>query len=128
MSFSSNSMYWLNKLTHRHSGYPLATIAFYGPDDSFASKVVVGLFPSETDHEAHILKKWLSSGKDVRQDEEIIHEILEFFKVQAVHRVSMVSRIIGCPHEEGIDYPLGEGCPHCPFWALVERWTGKSLE
>jgi len=24
--------------------------------------------------------------------------------------------IIGCPHEEGIDFPVGEGCPYCPFW------------
>ncbi|HEY2587148.1 MAG TPA: hypothetical protein VGI81_15480 [Tepidisphaeraceae bacterium] len=22
----------------------------------------------------------------------------------------------GCPHEEGIDFPLGQECPFCPFW------------
>jgi len=28
----------------------------------------------------------------------------------------MTNGVIGCPHEEGIDYPLGEDCPFCPFW------------
>lgn len=28
-------------------GYPLATMAFYGPDDQVASKVAVGVLPSE---------------------------------------------------------------------------------
>ena len=27
----------------------------------------------------------------------------------------------GCQHEEGIDYPEGELCPDCPFWAGRER-------
>jgi hypothetical protein len=35
-------------------------------------------------------------------------------------------RIIGCPHEEGIDYE-GATCPACPFWAGRDRWTGKRL-
>ena len=28
----------------------------------------------------------------------------------------MTDRIIGCPHEEGIDYE-GSVCPRCEFWA-----------
>jgi hypothetical protein len=36
----------------------------------------------------------------------------------------MPDRIIGCPHEEGIDYPLGSTCPLCPFWKDKDRWTG----
>jgi hypothetical protein len=23
---------------------------------------------------------------------------------------------MGCPHEEGQDFPHGEDCPFCPFW------------
>jgi hypothetical protein len=42
-----------------------------------------------------------------------------------VHSVAMVEAIIGCPHEEGIDYPTGESCPHCPFWKGRDRWTGE---
>jgi hypothetical protein len=36
----------------------------------------------------------------------------------------MTDKIIGCPHEEGIDYPDGEQCPVCPYWAGRDRWTG----
>ncbi len=32
--------------------------------------------------------------------------------------------ILGCPHEEGTDYPEGEACPACPFWAGRDRWAG----
>ena len=28
-------------------GYPVATMAFYGPDDEVASKVAVGILPSD---------------------------------------------------------------------------------
>jgi hypothetical protein len=24
---------------------------------------------------------------------------------------------MGCPHEEGEDFSVGEDCPFCPFWA-----------
>jgi len=39
----------------------------------------------------------------------------------------MVDRIIGCPHEEGIDYPLGRTCPRCPFWAGIDRFTHEPI-
>ena len=45
MSPTPNPQYWLNKKAHRKTGFPLATIAYYGPDDKFASKVVVGIIP-----------------------------------------------------------------------------------
>jgi hypothetical protein len=41
--------------------------------------------------------------------------------------VVMADRIIGCPHEEGVDYPDGEKCPSCPFWATRDRWSGAVL-
>jgi hypothetical protein len=33
----------------------------------------------------------------------------------------MLEEINGCPHEEGVDYPLGQVCPACPFWAHRRR-------
>jgi hypothetical protein len=39
----------------------------------------------------------------------------------------MVDRVIGCPHEEGIDYE-GPTCPHCPYWAGRDRWTGEVIQ
>ncbi len=35
-----------------------------------------------------------------------------------------VDRILGCPHEEGIDYAVGEACPQCPHWAGRDRFAG----
>jgi hypothetical protein len=35
----------------------------------------------------------------------------------------MVEKIFGCPHEEGIDYPEGEKCPYCPYWATHDRYS-----
>jgi hypothetical protein len=32
--------------------------------------------------------------------------------------------MLGCPHEEGIDYPEGEACPECPYWAGRDRPIG----
>jgi hypothetical protein len=33
----------------------------------------------------------------------------------------MMEEINGCPHEEGVDYSLGQVCPTCPFWAKRRR-------
>jgi hypothetical protein len=38
----------------------------------------------------------------------------------------MTQEIIGCPHEEGIDYPEKEDCPQCPFWKGRDRWASVS--
>ena len=48
-----------------------------------------------------------------------------FLKAHGVRSIGMFDRIIGCPHEEGIDYPDGQACPACPFWAGRDRWSGK---
>ena len=121
-----NPKYWLNKKAHRKTGYPLATIAYYGPDDKFASKAVVGIILREG-ADVSFLEKWFSGGIDVRSDLAITQQILEFVQEHHADRVAMVDRIIGCPHEEGVDYPDGESCPQCPFWANRDRWTGKLI-
>jgi len=122
----SNPQYWLEKLSHRKTGFPTATIAFYGEDDKVASKVVVGIVLSEKDDVA-FMEKWYRTTTDVRFDAEIKVQMVDFLRQHNVHRVVMVDRIIGCPHEEGIDYPEGEKCPHCPFWANRDRWTGERI-
>jgi hypothetical protein len=106
-------------------GYPLATVAYYGPDDQFASKVAVGIVVS--DDEMKTLKRWFTETVDVRLDNKINREITRFIKNHKVRSVAITDGIIGCPHEEGKDYPLGEVCPECPFWANRDRWTGKLL-
>jgi hypothetical protein len=59
----------------------------------------------------------------VRNDVTIASEISDFLKGHGVKQTVTGDRIIGCPHEEGIDYTIGEACPMCPFWTSVDRGT-----
>lgn len=104
----------------------MATIAFYGPDNSRASKVAVGVV-TRAEGEAEVLERWFSERADVRFDAGIGREILAFLERHAVKSVVLSDGVIGCPHEEGIDYPEGQICPQCPYWATRDRWTGDLL-
>ena len=108
-------------------GYPVATVAFYGPTDQLASKVAVGIVPVEN-AEADPVERWFSDDLDVRGDPTIGEEILSFARQYGAKTVVITDRIIGCPHEEGIDYPDGEACPQCPFWAHRNRWSGEVVQ
>lgn len=108
-------------------GYPVATVAFYGPDDKRASKVAVAILESE-DAEPTALKRWFKEQGDIRTDVQIEGEILRFVKDHTAASIAMTDRITGCPHEEGVDYPEGRVCPACPFWANRDRWTGELLD
>jgi hypothetical protein len=109
-----------------HRGYPVATVAFYGPDASRASKVAVGIVPTDNEPVAE-LRRWWSESGDVRTDNAVGEEILRFIQAHGVRTVAMSPGIIGCPHEERTDYPEGEVCPQCPYWAKRNRWTGEML-
>lgn len=126
MSPQRNPRYWIEKKANRKTGYPAGTIAYYGPDTTFALKVVVGIVVSDKD-EVNELRKWFADTTDVRQDLTVNQEILEYLDQHRVQRVVLVDRIIGCSHEEGVDYPEGEPCPQCPYWAGRDRWTGEAL-
>jgi len=115
---------WLAKKAKKGSrSYPVGTIAFYGPDDKRASKAVASVI-IEQDSEPTEMRKWFSDTDDLRRSETVLTEIASFLRENGAHSVAMVDRIIGCPHEEGVDYH-GETCPHCPFWADRDRWTGE---
>lgn len=124
MSNVKRLQYYLEKKAKRKTGYPLATIAYYGEDAFRASKVAVGIIQDEEKEEVTTMRKWYSDVSDVRKDAAILKDILHFLEEQQVKRVLVIDRIIGCPHEEGIDYPNGEKCPQCPYWANRNRWTG----
>jgi hypothetical protein len=108
--------------------YPAATLAFYGPNDQYATKAVVTLVQSPEDTHVSVSQKWRTQEGDIRDDPGVRQQILEFMQLHAVKRVVLADRIIGCPHEEGLDYPQGEKCPLCPFWQTRDRWTGKPVE
>jgi len=108
-------------------GYPIATVAYCGPTDTFAAKVAVGIVLEEG-KEAAFLERWFSKESDIRHNAEIHDQIIEFIKEHGTRSVAMADSIIGCPHEEGIDYPEGEACTECPFWAARDRWTGETIQ
>src|ERR1700737_4141489 len=89
---------WLdkkNKLGFR--GYPIGTIAFYGPDTQRASKVAVAVIVAP-DTEAVALRRWFAERGDVRNEAAIFEEIAQFLRSHEVHSVAMVEEMMGCPH------------------------------
>lgn len=93
--------------------FPIGTLVYYGPDNRTVTKIVAGvLIAKDADMR---LRKWFGEG--IEQDPAVIAEIGTYFKSQGVKKVVMTGSIAGCPHEEGLDYPIGIECPYCPFWS-----------
>ena len=108
-------------------GYPVATITYYGPDDRQASKVTVGIILEEVGAVA-FLERWSNEMQDIPKDPEANEEIVRFISKHSAKSVVMPDRILGCPHEEGKDYPEGEKCPKCSYWAILDRFTGEIIQ
>ncbi len=114
------------KARRGYQGHPVATVAYYGPDMSRASKVAVGIFLHDGEPVSE-LRRWFSHSSDVRWDPAINQEIVEFITAYHVKTVALNPELMGCPHEEAIDYPEGESCPYCPFWAGRDRFSGEYI-
>ncbi len=82
--------------------FPIATAAYYEPDDQRASKLVVGILKGEG-REVE-LRKWYFESGDVRTDPQIQEETDRFLRANGPKKVVAVDRIWSCPHEEGTDY------------------------
>ena len=119
---------WLGKkFRPGFRGYPIATVAFYGPNDKLATKIVVSVILTEN-NDPDFLERWFSEGDlDVRCDPAIGEQVLAFLKTHSPRSTVVTDRIIGCPHEEGTDYPEGASCPQCPFWAGRDRFTHERI-
>ena len=104
----------------------IATIAHYGPDNTRASKTVVTIVDEDDEHIA--ARTWTSDENDLRHDAATKAEILAFVGMHGVRETVTADRIIGCPHQEGLDYPLGRTYPQCPFWANLDRFTHEPLK
>jgi len=52
----------------------------------------------------------------VLTDPKIRKQILDYLESKQVKKVILTEGNIGCPHEEGKDYPNGESCHFCGFW------------
>lgn len=92
--------------------YPVGTVALYGPNDQITTKIVAGVI--ERDGADPILERWM--GTNIKDSPKVKRQMQEFFRKNGVKSVVATDRNIGCPHEEGEDFPHGEDCPFCPFW------------
>jgi hypothetical protein len=85
-------------------GYPVATIAFYGPDDRRATKVALGILFDEDDETRSEINRWFGAKGDIRRDASVFEAIFRLTQSRGVRSIAMPEEILGCPHEEGIDY------------------------
>lgn len=92
--------------------FPIGTIALYGPDDRRTTKIVAAVIRWEGAEP--MLQRWV--GSNVTENPKVRREIQDFFKLHGVKSVVATDRNMGCPHEEGEDFPEGGDCPFCPFW------------
>jgi len=92
--------------------YPIGTVALYGPDDKTTTKIAAGIILH--DGAEAIINRWVVT--DVTANPKVQRELQEFFRKHGVKSVVMSEGNMGCPHEEGMDFPHGKDCPFCPFW------------
>jgi hypothetical protein len=69
-------------------GWPIATVAFYGPNLSQATKAAVGIVPTEN-AEVEELRDWRVDRGDIRSDPDIAREIFEFIEEHRVRSVAI---------------------------------------
>ncbi len=116
---------WLAKRQRQPKrDYPAATMVYYGPTKAVATKLVSAIIYGE-DEAPGELETWFADEGDIRDDAGLIEEVVSWMKSCEVQRVVTIDGLMGCPHEEGIDYPEGENCPRCPDWADPDRVTGE---
>lgn len=100
------------ELISKNTIFPLATITYHGPSPAKATKIIVGILKSK-EYEP-IVKEWM--GEDIAENVLSAREISLFVKEHEVARVLTSEWVLSCPHKEGVDFPPGEDCPHCPDW------------
>lgn len=103
-------------------GFPAATVVWYGPDDTRASKVVVTIVPARGAEPTDQASFSAETG-DLREDPFVGDKVMAFVEKHDVASVFSAEEILGCAHEEGVDFPEGTPCPACPFWADRDRWA-----
>jgi SEC-C motif len=87
--------------------YPIGTLAMYGPDDKTTTKIAAAVILH--DGAEAIMQRWVAT--DVTTNPKVQQELKDFFLQHGVKQVAMSQGNMGCPHEEGEDFPHGEDCP-----------------
>ncbi len=112
---------FIKKSKKGFNGYPTASLAFYGPTNTLATKMVLGItYNEDSDPE---LFKWFNETVDIRSNAKILGEIKKLLAAHKIKSVFFCEKLLGCPHEEGIDYPDEEWCPQCTYWQNRDRFT-----
>jgi hypothetical protein len=65
-------------------GYPVATIAFYGPDDRRATKVALGIIFDEDDDTRREMNRWISAKGDIRRDATVFEAMFRLTQSRGV--------------------------------------------
>ena len=78
----------------------IGPVAYYGPNDQRAGKLVAGIIERKGEQPV-AMQKWFSDTIDVREDLQIPEELGTFLEGAGVRTVVMADGIIGCPHERG---------------------------
>jgi hypothetical protein len=81
----------------------------YGPDDKTTTKIAAGVVLR--DGAEPIIERWVATG--VMTSPKVQQVLKDFFLRHGVKQMAMTEGNMGCPHEEGEDFPQGEDCP---FW------------
>ena len=98
-----------NELRQRNKdgvrGYQVASVAYFGPDDQVATKVVVFILPDET-FKPSATERWQSVISDLRDDEGVNEEILHFIDEQGARRCSWTGRLSAARTRKGRENAL----------------------
>jgi len=86
-----------------------------------ATKAVLGIFLNEQDEGT--IHRYQNEEKDIRYRIEVQEDIIARLREHEVRTLVMREKIFGCPHEEGVDYPVGEDCPSCSYWKGRDRFA-----
>jgi hypothetical protein len=105
----------------------LAAVASYGPTPQAPTKLVVSVFDRPEQRQPTAVRAWHRDAGDITEDDDVKVELQAFLEDHGVQQTIVGERIIGCPHEEGIDYPMGRVCPQCPAWAGIDRFTHEPI-
>ena len=103
----------------------MASIIPYGPDNTMATKLVATVMEGPRDR--HVASRPWTTDVEIRNDPVVAAELAEFLRAHRVKETVSSDRMLGCPHQEGIDYPMGRTCPQCPFWAHLDRFTHEPI-
>lgn len=105
----------LKKVVKEKKEFPIGILAYFGPDNKTISKIVAIIV--ERPNADPLLRKWIKY--EILSDPSVAAEIGQYFLDHDTKDVVIGEGVLGCPHEEGVDFPKGEDCPQCPYWSKL---------